>query len=71
MPSQTEGRVSLALQAYTSKQLPSLRSAAYTYDVPFKTLRTRHLRVLPRATTPTNSRKFINDEEQLLLRKIL
>jgi hypothetical protein len=71
MPSQTEGRVSLALQAYTSKQLPSLRSAAYTYDVPFETLRTRHLGVLPRATTPANSRKFTNDEEQLLLRKIL
>jgi hypothetical protein len=63
MPSQTKGRVSLALQAYISKQLPSLRSAAYTYDVPFKTLRIRHLRVLPRATTPTNSRKFTNDEE--------
>jgi hypothetical protein len=71
MPSQTEGRVSLALQAYISKQLPSLRSAAYTYDVPFETLRTRHLGVLPRATTPANSRKFTNDEEQLLLRKIL
>jgi hypothetical protein len=71
MPSQTEGRVSLALQAYISKQLLSLRSVAYTYDVPFETLRTRHLGVLLRATTPANSRKFTNDEEQLLLRKIL
>jgi hypothetical protein len=42
MPSKTEGRVSLALQAYNGHQLLSLRAAANAYDVLFKTLRRRH-----------------------------
>jgi hypothetical protein len=71
MPSQTEGRVSLALQAYISHQLPSLRATADAYDVPFETLRERHLRVLPRAQTLANSRKLNNSEEEILIRKIL
>jgi hypothetical protein len=40
MPSETEGRIALALQAYISNQTLSL------YDVPFATLRERHLGVL-------------------------
>lgn len=71
MPSKTEGRIALALQAYNNNHFTSLRAAAQTYEVPFETLRTRHLGVLPRAATPANSRKFTNDEEQILLRKIL
>jgi hypothetical protein len=71
MHSKNEGRVALALQAYNNNHFVSLRAAAQTYEVPFETLRTRHLRVLLRAATPTNSRKFTNDEEQILLRKIL
>ena len=71
MPVETEGRVSLALQAYTSHQLPHLRTAANTYDVPFETLGARQLGVLPRAGTTGNSRKLSNNEEQILLRKIL
>ena len=71
MPSQIEGRVSLALQAYTTHQIASLRSAATTYDVPYTTLHRRHAGVLSRADTPARSRKLTNDEEQILLRKIL
>jgi hypothetical protein len=71
MPSKTEGRVSLALQAYDSHQLPSLRAAANAYDVPFETLRRRHSGTQSRADTTTSSRKFSNNEEQVLLRKIL
>ena len=71
MPSQTEGRVSLALQAYISHQLPSLRATADACDVPFETLRKRHLRVLLRAQTLANSRKLNNSEEEILIRKIL
>ena len=71
MPSKTEGRIALALQAYNNNHFTSLRAVAQTYEVPFETLRTRHLGVLPRAATPANSRKFTNDEEQILLRKIL
>jgi hypothetical protein len=71
MSSQTEGRVSLALQAYITHQIPSLRTAAATYDVPYTTLYRRHTGVLSRADVLANSRKFTNNEEQLLLRKIL
>jgi hypothetical protein len=71
MPSKIEGRICLALQAYTNNHFPSLRATANTYEVPFETLRRRHLGVLPRVSTPANSRKFTNDEEQILLRKIL
>jgi hypothetical protein len=71
MPSQTEGRLSLALQAYLSKSVSSLRAAATTYDVPFETLRKRHLGVLPRAETPANCRLFTQYEEDILVQKIL
>jgi hypothetical protein len=71
MHSETEGRISLALQAYTSNQISSLRAAANAYDVPFETFRERHLGVLSRKETTPNSRKFTNNEEQVLLRKVL
>jgi hypothetical protein len=48
MSSETEGRISLALQAYISNQTLSLRATANIHDVPFATLRGRHLRVLSR-----------------------
>jgi hypothetical protein len=70
MPSETEGRISLALQAYISNQIPSLRATANTYDVPFATLCERHLRVLLCKETTPNSRNFSNNEEEVLLRKI-
>jgi hypothetical protein len=71
MPSEIEGRIPLALQAYTDDQIPSLRATANTYDVPFETLRRRHLGVFLRKETTPNSRKFTNNEEEVLLRKIL
>jgi hypothetical protein len=71
MPSQSEGRVSLALQAYITHQIPSLRTAATTYEVPYTTLYRRHTGVLSRADTIAKSRKFTNNEKQLFLRKIL
>lgn len=71
MLSQTEGRLSLALQAYITHQVPSLRAAANAYDVPFETLRERHLGIHPRAQTLANSRKLNNNEEQLIVEKIL
>jgi molybdate-binding protein len=71
MPSKTEGRIALALQAYISNQTLSLRATANTYDVPFATLRKRHLGVLSRKETTPNSRKFTNNEEQVLLQKVL
>jgi hypothetical protein len=71
MPSETEGRISLALQAYISNQVSSLRATANIYDVSFETLRERHLGVPPRKETIPNSRNFTNNEEEVLLRKVL
>jgi hypothetical protein len=67
MPSETEGRIALALQAYISNQTLSFRATANIYDVPFVTLCERHLGVLLRKETIPNSRKFTNNEEQVLL----
>jgi hypothetical protein len=36
MPSKIEGRIYLALQAYTNNHFPSLRATANTYEVLFK-----------------------------------
>jgi hypothetical protein len=71
MPSETEGCISLALQAYISNQIPSLQAMANAYDVPFATLCKRHLRVLLRKETTPHSRKFTNNKEQVLLWKVL
>ena len=60
MPSELEERISLALQAYTSNHIPSLRATANTYDAPFETLRERHLGVLSREETIPHSQKFSN-----------
>jgi len=73
MPSESEGRIFLALlalQAYTSNHIPSLRATANTYDAPFETLRERHLGVLSREETIPHSQKFSNNEGEVLLRKI-
>jgi hypothetical protein len=67
MSSQNEGRISLALQAYNSNQVSSLRAAASAYDVPLTTLRERRTGILPRAIAPANSRKFTLEEEQIIL----
>jgi hypothetical protein len=69
--SKTEGRVSLTLEAYNSHQITSLRAATNTYDVPFETIRARHLGVFLQADTTANSRKLSNNEEQVLLLEIL
>ena len=71
MSSNTEGRISLALQALTSNQIKSFRAAASAYDVLFATLRARHLGIPLRADAPANSRKLTNDEEQILIQKVL
>ena len=71
MPSQTEGRLSLALEAYHRRMFTSLRSAAKAYDVPFKTLYDRYYGILARAQTTANSRKLTETDEALLLQKVL
>jgi hypothetical protein len=61
------GNISLALQAYNSNQVSSLRAVASTYDVPLTTLRERRTGILPRAIAPANLRKFTLEEEQIIL----
>lgn len=71
MISKTERLISLALPALTSNQIQSFRAAGSAYDVPFATLRARYLGVPSRADTRANSRKLNDDEEQVLLQKVL
>ena len=71
MPSQNEGRLSLALQAYRDRKFTSIRATAKAYDVNYETLRLRHHGIPARAETTTNSRKLTNLEEEVLLQKIL
>jgi len=70
MHSEIEGRLTLALHAYTSHQFPSLRAAAKAYDVPTSTLHTRYRGTPPKALTLANSRLFTNDEEEVILERI-
>jgi hypothetical protein len=71
MASQTEGRLSLALQAYNNGDFQSLRAAAIAYDVPLRTLERRHQGILPRSETRPKSSKLTVAEEELLLQRIL
>jgi hypothetical protein len=71
MASQTEGRLSLALQAYNNGDFRSLRAAAIAYDVPPRTLERRHQGILPRSETRPKSSKLTVAEEELLLQRIL
>ena len=71
MASQTEGRLSLALQAYNNGDFRSLRAAAIAYDVPPRKLERRHQGILPRSETRPKSSKLTVAEEELLLQRIL
>lgn len=71
MPFQIEGRISLALRAYTTHLLLSLPAAAGAYDVPFETFRRRRSGIQSRAESISNTHKFSNNEEEVLFRKIL
>jgi len=71
MASQTEGRLSLALQAYNNSDFRSLRAVAIAYDVPPRTLERRHQGILPQSETRPKSSKLTVAEEELLLQRIL
>ena len=61
-----EGRKLLALQAYQSGQIKSLRAASKAYDVPFSSLSYRASGHLPRAEIGQYNRK-LSDTEELAL----
>ncbi len=66
-----EGRLLLALQAYSLSKIKSLRAAALSYDVPYTTLYRRYRGISSRRESQPNSRKLSNTEEEVLLQRIL
>ena len=66
-----EGRISLALHAYKSQEIRSLRAAARTYDVPHSTLCTRYHGTLSRRESRPVTHKMTSTEEEVLLERIL
>ena len=69
--SQTEGRITLALQAYQKGQFSSLRAAAYAYDVPPSTLHDRYRGITSRSDFIHPNRKLTQTEETVLIEWIL
>ncbi len=64
---QNEGRILLALQAYQTGQIPSLRAAARTYEVPHATLTRRFHGTLSQSDFVSPNRKLTSTEESTLV----
>jgi hypothetical protein len=71
MPSNSEGRIALAIQALSSGYCKSLRAAAAAYDVPYTTLYERHSGIRSRRETRSAACKLTLTEEEVLLQRIL
>ena len=69
--SQTEGRITLALQAYQQGQFSSLRAAARAYDVPYTTLTRRYKGTASRSNSRSPHYKLTQTEETALINWIL
>jgi hypothetical protein len=68
---QEEGRVDLALQAYTTGQFKTLRRAAAAFNVKHQRLSDRLRGITPRAQTRPGVPKLTVTEEQTIVRCIL
>ena len=68
---QEEGRLNLALQAYTSGQFKSLRRAAAAFNVKHQRLSDRLHGITSRSQTRPNCQKLTTTEEQTIIRYIL
>lgn len=68
---QQDGRIELAIQAYQKGQLPSIRSAAQSYDIPLATLAYRLQGRVPRRDFISPNRKLTLTEEETLIQWIL
>jgi hypothetical protein len=68
---QEEGRVNLALQAYTFGQFKTLRRAAAAFNVKHQRLSDRLHGITPRAQTQPNCQKLTATEEQTIVQYIL
>jgi hypothetical protein len=69
--SQTEGRITLALQAYQQGRFSSLRAAARAYNVPHTTLTRRNHGTTYRANSTSPNLKLTQTEETALIEWIL
>lgn len=67
----SEGRLCLALNAYKSGQIISLRKASTAYSVPFETLRSRYHGTVSQRDFRPASCKLTTTEEAVLIRRIL
>jgi len=71
MTSNLEGRISLALYALSTSYCKSVRAAATYYDVPRVTLARRQSGTLPQRGTRSVTCKLTQNEEGVLLQRIL
>lgn len=71
MPSNTEGRVSLALNAFKSGQITNLKRAAVAFGAPYTTLRRRVNGTLPRHDIRPKTCRLTVREEEVLVKRIL
>ena len=71
MASNLEGRISLALHAYATNQCKSLSAAATLYGVPRKTLFRRNSGIRSRRETRPAACKLTQNEEEVVLQRIL
>jgi hypothetical protein len=66
-----EGRIELALEAYSARQFQSLRRAAAAFNVNHQRLSDRLHGITPRPETRPNSYKLTATEEQTIVQYIL
>lgn len=71
LPSNPEGRILLAIQAFKLRQFQSIRAAAKTYDVPYTTLYHRIHGMASRRDSIPNSQKLTPEEELAIVQYIL
>ena len=71
MSSNIEGRIALAIHALNTGQFRSLRAAAQAFDVPRSTLQERSLGIRSRRETRPVACKLTQNEEEVLLQRIL
>jgi len=69
-PLQHEERLQLAINALNLGQIPSIRKAAATFDVPYTSLRGRVVGRVPRQQSQLSSRKLRETEEAALVQWI-
>jgi iron-sulfur cluster repair protein YtfE (RIC family) len=68
---QQEGRIILALKAYTLGQFKSVQSAAAAFKVPFQQLSNQLHKIRFQQEAPPNSQKLSATEEQTIVQYIL